>query len=88
MSDVVRLRKGLEWRTVEREIVALDTVDSRYLSVNRSGAVLWDALGAGATREALAKLLVERFDVEPATAVRDVDAFVDALARQGLLASP
>jgi hypothetical protein len=88
VSDAIRLRQeGLEWRAVEREIVALDSTRSRYLSANRTGAVLWTALGAGATREELADLLVERFDVDVPTALRDVDAFVDALERQGLLAA-
>jgi hypothetical protein len=86
-SGAVRLRPGaVEWREVEGEIVAVDVQTSEYLVINRTGAVLWRALEAGATADQLAGRLVDRFDVERGAARRDVDEFVATLASRGLLA--
>lgn len=85
----LRLReKDLHWRAVEGEIVALDMSSSEYLSVNGSGALLWDALSNGTTQPALVALLTERFDLAADVAQRDVDAFLTALRTQRLLDEP
>ncbi|MHB8059694.1 MAG: PqqD family protein [Gaiellaceae bacterium] len=87
MSEILRLRdKGLEWRLLEGEIVALDSSAEKYLAVNSSGAVLWAALALGATREDLVARLSEEFDLDEHLAARDLDAFIAALDAQGLLA--
>lgn len=87
MSETFRLRGDqLEWREIEGEIVALDGRSSEYIAVNRTGAALWPDLIAGATQEDLVARLVESFDVEEATAGRDVDAFLDVLRERDLLA--
>ncbi len=65
--------------------MALDLRSSRYLSVNETGAAVWTALAAGATREDLVARLVEEFDIDAATAGEHLDAFVASLAEQGLL---
>jgi hypothetical protein len=83
----VRLRtEDLEWREVEGEIVALDLRGSVYLSVNRTATAIWPALLNGATRGELVDRLCEAFDVDRAAAGRDVDAFLDSLRAQDLLA--
>ena len=87
MSDRLRLRDdALEWRELEGEIVAVDMRESVYMTVNRTGAILWPSLIEGATRDELVERLVDAFGVEPADAQRDVDAFVEALERNDLLA--
>jgi Coenzyme PQQ synthesis protein D (PqqD) len=81
-----RLRpEGLSWREIQGEVVAVDVSSSTYLSANDSGTLLWQALADGATRDELAALLVERFELEPEQAGEDVDAFVAQLRAQGLL---
>ena len=85
-DDIVRLRDGVEWRHVEQEILALDTASSTFFNTNRAGAMLWAALAAGSSRANLANVLVSEYAIEPDVARRDADAFVDSLARQGLLA--
>jgi Coenzyme PQQ synthesis protein D (PqqD) len=81
-----RLRpEGLSWREIQGEVVAVDVPTSTYLSANDSGTLLWQALAGGATRDELAALLVERFELEPEQAGEDVDAFVAQLRAQGLL---
>lgn len=81
-----RLRdKSLSWRRIEEEVVAVDVSSSTYLSANDSGAVLWQALAEGATRDELSAALVDRFGLEPEAAGADVDHFLAQLREQGLL---
>ena len=86
--SLLRLRRqGLHWLESDGEIVALDDVSLRYLSANAPGAVLWQRLVQGATRDQLVAALLDEFEVDPADARRDVDAYVTELTRLGLLES-
>ena len=88
MSEMQRYRlkqDEVEWRDTGDEIVALDVGTATYLSVNPSGALLWEAVTAGATREELVERLVERFHIEREQAGPDVDAFLAELGERGLL---
>jgi hypothetical protein len=85
-SEHLKLRPtALEWREIEGEVVAVDLQKSVYLAANRSGAVLWPALAEGTTRAELVTRLADQFDLDRDRAAADVDAFVGALAEQGLL---
>jgi hypothetical protein len=82
----LRLRDGdLDWREVEGEVVVLDLRESRYLAINRTGQVLWEALAKGATNDELIERLVEAGGIERARAAADVDAFTAELDSRGLL---
>ena len=86
MGERFRLRgEGLEWRGVEGEIVALDLPADRYLGLNRSGAVLWQALVQGASAAELADRLVGEFEIDRSQAERDVRQFIAVLQAQGVL---
>ena len=62
------------------------TVDFRcILTLNETGAFLWERLGEERTAEQLTAALLEEYAVEPAVAATDVDAFVSALREKGLL---
>jgi hypothetical protein len=83
----LRLRTdGLFWRESGGDVVALDAADSRFLAANRTGAVLWKRLAAGASTEDLAALLSDRYGISGDAAERDVAAFVASLRARGLLA--
>jgi hypothetical protein len=85
MHDL-RLRTGeLSWREVDGEIVAVDVASSAYLSANPAGAILWQMLAAGTTRDALETRLVETFGIAPSRAEADVAAFLDELSARNLL---
>jgi hypothetical protein len=85
-APILRLRQAdLHSRGVDGEVVALDMADSEYLAVNASGAPLWEALGAGTTRDDLVTLLRERHGLELAEARHDVDAFLTQLRERRLL---
>ena len=85
-SSTVRLRsQQLDWRRIEGDIVALDLRRSEYLSVNATGAKLWEMLAEGATEESLREHLCQQFDVDAKLAERDVAAFLAELDAAGLV---
>jgi hypothetical protein len=83
---VLRVAAGsLEWRRVDDEIVILNTKSSRYLSLNRTGALLWPLVHAGADEASLVTALVDRYGLDPQRAADDVAVFVSELAAHGIL---
>jgi hypothetical protein len=82
----LRLRDtDLHWREIDGEVIALEARGSTYLAANGAGTLLWRALAAGATPEALADELVRAYGIDRERAVADADAFVARLSQQGLL---
>ena len=55
------------------------------LTLNETGALLWKALEQGGDREALADALTAEYTVDRATALSDVDEFLEKLAKSGCL---
>ena len=53
------------------------------ISVNETGAFLWDRLAAEQTVESLAAALTETYQVEQTQAEADVRAFLERLAKVG-----
>jgi hypothetical protein len=86
MNDLRLRSEALVWREIDNELVAVDIASSAYLSANQAGAMLWQMLAEGATREQLLGQLVERFGISPEEAARDADAFVQDLKTRKLLA--
>ena len=56
------------------------------LTLNESGAILWQALEKGGSREALADALLAEYEVDRATALADVDDFLKKLKGAGIVA--
>jgi hypothetical protein len=83
----LRLRSDdLHWRPVEGEVLALDVRRELYLAVNKSGAVLWELLSQGTTRDELIDRLAREYDLAPDRAAADVDVMLRDLSAHGLLA--
>ena len=82
----LRLRPdALVWREIDNELVAVDMASSTYLSANQSGALLWQMLVAGTTRDQLVGELIEQFGISSDRAAADVDAFLQGLDGRELL---
>ena len=58
---------------------------NQIMSLNETGAFLWDYLAKGAQREELVSALTGEYEVDAGTAGQDVDTFLAALREQGLL---
>ena len=55
------------------------------LTLNESGAILWQVLETGGDREALADALLAEYEVDRPTALADVDEFLKKLKGAGIL---
>lgn len=82
----VRLRADrLQWLEADGDVVALDEQSLLYLSTNASGALLWQALARGTTREELVGLLADAYGLERERAAGDVERFLADLEARELL---
>lgn len=82
----MRLREhGVAWQEIDGELVILDLVGSAYLTTNRAGALIAQALQEERSHADLADVLVREFDIDHARAEDDVAAFVSQLDAKGLL---
>lgn len=88
-GNLVKVREDtVVWRQVGDEIMILDTGSSEYLSVNKTGAVIWPLLVEGSTMPHLVQALVAEFGVDQVTAELDAQTFVSSLDELGLLVVP
>ena len=86
VTTLLRLRdRDLEWRRAEGEVVILDLATQRYLALNRSGALLWEMLAEGATRDDLVASLADAYGIDRDEAARDVGALLEALGAESLM---
>ena len=83
----LQLRSGdLKWTATDQGITVLDMRTARYLQLNRSGAVLWERLSAGASIDDLVAALCQRFGISADRARGDAEDFVKALRERDFLA--
>jgi coenzyme PQQ synthesis protein D (PqqD) len=73
------------WREIDGEIVAVDIQTAEYLTVNGSGALLWDELARGTTEADLADRLAGTYAISSEEAASDVGAFLASLRSRGLV---
>jgi len=86
LNEVLRLKDDeIVWRLVDNEIVILHRGDWQYLTVNETGAILWNRLLDGANRADLVSSLIGQYDVDEETAAGDVDTFLTLLSERDLL---
>ena len=85
-GEQVKLRaEGVVWRQVGDEVVLLDVDSGRYLSVNRTGAILWPLLMSGCETTRLVDELVERYGVSEEQAKEDTGRFLASMREMGIL---
>jgi hypothetical protein len=71
--------------TIDGEAILIHLVTGTYYSLDGVGAEVWDALSAGADREAVVAAGLERYDGDPVEVGRGLSELVDQLVSEGLL---
>jgi hypothetical protein len=85
-ETLVRRRDDLITEAVLDDVVVLDPETSRYVRLNRSSALLWEALQPGpAPVGRLAEILEQQAGAAADRALGDALAFVEAMASRGLV---
>lgn len=86
----MKLKDGFILRQVAGQTVALPTegdIDlNTMITLNETGAFLWERLTQETDEDALVAALLAEYDVDEATARRSVQRFVGKLSDNGFLA--
>jgi hypothetical protein len=73
-------------RILGGEIVIMSATDSTLFSLSEVATVIWQAAdGRTPLSEIVQHRICREFDVTPDAAYRDAEAFIEALARHGIL---
>ena len=72
-------------RKVAGEMVILSADDSSLLVLNELGTLIWEAADGRTSMQSIADAVCREYDVDPATALQDVEEFVRELAAAGVL---
>ncbi|MGH3952069.1 MAG: PqqD family protein [Pseudonocardiaceae bacterium] len=72
-------------RTIGDETIVLNLPSSRYFTITGVGTRVFELLAEDTSLDALVETILEEYEVDPAIARRDVQAFVDRLRDAELL---
>ena len=85
----MKLKEGFLLREVAGQVVVLPTGDeldlNMMITLNDTGAFLWERLQEETSEDALVQALLGEYDVDEATARNAVVAFVTKLSDNGFL---
>lgn len=86
----MKIKPGYLLREVAGSIVAVplgnDSVNfNGMITLSETGALLWRKLENGATENELVAAMLEEYDIDDATARRDIKAFTDKLLKANIL---
>jgi hypothetical protein len=84
-SSVVSRNPGAVSERLGVETVVLEPDQDLYVRLNATGTRVWEALAEPASAAGLAEALAVEFGLAGDRALADVEAFVDALSRRGLV---
>ena len=84
----MKLKNGFVVREVAGKTVAVSVGGGAFrgmITLNGTAAFLWDALQSDTNEDALATKLIEAYEIDEATAKKDVAVFLHKLREAGLL---
>ncbi|MBR3929303.1 MAG: PqqD family protein [Clostridia bacterium] len=86
----MKLKGGFVLSEIAGKTVAVPTEDdvdlNTMITLNETGAFLWERLQAETSVDALVDALLSEYDVDEASARRSVEAFVGKLKENGFIA--
>jgi len=86
MEKYIAKSSAIASRLLGGEMMIMSAADSTFFTLNPVATVIWQAAdGRTPLSEIVAARVCAEFDVDPETAQRDVELFVDQLSRHGIL---
>lgn len=80
-----KLADNVAWRIVDGEVFAITADGTLHTIANETGLVIWSLLAEGPIIvDAVAKAMVEQFEVDLEPATNDVAEFLDLLVQKGV----
>lgn len=84
-DDKPRTRPGLAERIIDGEALIVNAEGGEILVLNDVGAFIWTRLDGSHDVASLVADVLDEFDVDPAAARADVEAFLDSLSQRNAL---
>ncbi|MEG1432158.1 PqqD family protein [Eubacterium sp.] len=86
----MKIKDGFLLRNIAGENIVVsignEVMDfQKMITLNDTGAFLWQQLAQGCTLTELMEALVEEYEVDRTTAARDVEAFISKMTQENLL---
>jgi Coenzyme PQQ synthesis protein D (PqqD) len=73
-------------RVLDDEVMIMSVTDSKLFTLDSVARCIWEAAdGRTSLSEIVERRVCTQFEVDPQTAYRDAEEFVDALAEHGIL---
>jgi hypothetical protein len=85
LDAVYRKETKLPWRSLEGHVVIVQLKEESVLSLNGTGAELWDLIDGNHTVRDMARYLTDNFEVDEETALADVRSFVTCLLEKKVI---
>jgi hypothetical protein len=82
---LLRPAPNVRWRRVGDEVILLNLDSMLYYQLDEVGAFIWERLEAGEPPDQIADAVVANFEVDAATARRDLDPLLESLMEAGML---
>ncbi len=87
----MKIKNGFMLRDVANQtmVVAVGEASKEFngiIRLNSTGKFLWELLQNDTSKEQLIKAMTTEYDIDSATAEKDIDAFIDVLRGADLLA--
>ncbi|MBQ8606551.1 MAG: PqqD family protein [Clostridia bacterium] len=81
----MRIKDGFEIRPFADGYAAVGLSGNMVISLNKTSALLWQAIAGGKTEKELAALLTDTYDVDELRAARDIEKFITTLKNADIL---
>ena len=87
----MKIKEGFVLRKVADTyvVVAIGAEAKKHnvmITLNETGALLWEKLAEGADKDALVKVILDKYEIDEATAAADVEKFLLKVESEDLLA--
>ena len=76
----------VSWTTLDGETILLNLENGFYYTLNRVGNAIWEQLSGAPSLDEIRATLYARFDVDEAVIREDLNALIDQLCHEGLIA--
>lgn len=83
---ILKAKERFAARKVGGELVLVPLKGSvaemeEMFTINEVGSLIWDNIIPGATEKTLIKVIVDEFDIDPVTALEDLEVFLGSLSK-------
>jgi hypothetical protein len=84
-ESVLKRAPNVPWRTIDGKGILVDLESGYYFSLNTTGQYIWGQIDGARNIREIARRVVDRFDIDEETALRDCLELAGRLREQGLV---